>query len=183
MPYVTGYLSIIEAGRPDQGLPGQPNYPSQGPGFPTNPIAPGGMPNYPSNELPGQPNYPSQGPGFPTNPIAPGGGGNYPSNELPPITGVWPPLSPSHPIVPVPPQIDNSLPPGGVFPPLPPSAEGKYLVVVVIPGVGYRYVVIDTNAEISLPIAPGGEYPSHQPVPGNPPRPDQGLPPTAQPKK
>ena len=27
---------------PDQGLPGQPPYPSQGPGFPTNPIAPGG---------------------------------------------------------------------------------------------------------------------------------------------
>jgi hypothetical protein len=29
-------------GRPDNSLPGAPVYPSQGPGFPTHPIAPGG---------------------------------------------------------------------------------------------------------------------------------------------
>jgi hypothetical protein len=46
---------------PDQGLPGQPPHASQGPGFPTNPIAPGGQPpkpwgpiNYPDQGLPGQ---------------------------------------------------------------------------------------------------------------------------------
>ena len=79
---------------PDNSLPGQPPYPSTGPGFPTNPIAPGGRPpgiwggapTYPDIGFPGQqpgvshpiapggqPPYPSTGPGFPTHPIAPGG--------------------------------------------------------------------------------------------------------------
>jgi hypothetical protein len=80
-----------------------PPYPSQGPGFPTNPIAPGGPPLgfwggtappwvshpiapggpppqiWPSPGVPTHPiynpPYPSQGPGFPTHPIAPGGPG------------------------------------------------------------------------------------------------------------
>jgi hypothetical protein len=81
-------------GHPSQGLPGGPNYPSQGP------IYGGG---HPSHGLPGGPNYPSQGPiyggGHPSHPIyfpdagAPGGGGEGetkpPSAEnLPPII-IW----------------------------------------------------------------------------------------------
>jgi hypothetical protein len=72
-------------GFPSQGLPGIPPYPSQGlPGFPglPNQGLPGGPvhlpvypfdPTRPDNSLPGTPGSPSQGPGFPTQPIAPGG--------------------------------------------------------------------------------------------------------------
>jgi hypothetical protein len=78
----------------------QPPYPSTGPGFPTNPIAPGGQP-------PGI--WPS--PGHPSHPIAPGGqppgiwgGGNMPGVSPPiyipidPPEGIEAPVSPSHPI-------------------------------------------------------------------------------------
>jgi hypothetical protein len=94
---------------------GQPPYPSQGPGFPTHPIAPGGgggggqppgiwpSPGYPSHPIaPG--GGPSQGPGFPTNPIYPGG----------PPPGIWPsPGQPAHPIyIPVdPPEGTEGLSP------------------------------------------------------------------------
>jgi hypothetical protein len=51
-----------------------------------------------------------------------------------------------------------------VWPPLPPDVHGKYLALVLIGGGGhgahYRYVVIDADLH-----------------------PDQGLPPTPQPKK
>jgi hypothetical protein len=85
---VGGYLEV------DMGSTGQPPYPSQGPGFPTHPIAPGGQPPYPSQGpgFPthpiapgGQPPHPSQGPGFPTHPISPGGPGG--GGEQPP--GIW----------------------------------------------------------------------------------------------
>jgi hypothetical protein len=184
MPYVKGYLDIVSAtdpgfgnpgfggGRPDQGLPGQPAYPSQGPGFPTNPIAPGGSGNYPSNELPG-------------------GQGGRPSNELPPIPGIWPPPSPAHPIVPVPPG--EEIPPGTIWPPIaPPNSDGKYIVVVFIPGIGYRYTVVDTSLKPSNELPgyghpdqglPGSQPGADNTLPGRPVRPDQGLPPTATPKK
>jgi hypothetical protein len=86
-----GYLEVDLGGTGG----GQPPFPSQGPGFPTHPIAPGGSPPgiwgggnmpYPDQGLPGpqphpghpispggQPPHPSQGPGFPTHPISPGG--------------------------------------------------------------------------------------------------------------
>ena len=68
-------------GGPMPGGPGGlPNYPSQGPGFPTNPIAPGG----PGGQPPGG-QHPSQGPGFPTNPIAlPPGGQPVPPGQINP---------------------------------------------------------------------------------------------------
>jgi hypothetical protein len=74
-----------------------PPYPSFGPGFPTNPIAPGG-----------QPPYPSQGPGFPTHPIAPGGG--WPPPHQPPggPPGYWggaPLPTPTPPIYFPPPEV------------------------------------------------------------------------------
>jgi len=106
-------VPIGEGLYPDNSLPGgqggypsqpiyMPPYPSQGPGFPTHPIAPGGSQPYPDHGLPGNqpypdhglpgrpvypsqpiyyPPYPSQGPGFPTHPIAPGG--PYPDHGLP----------------------------------------------------------------------------------------------------
>lgn len=87
---ISGYLEVDVGGTGG----GQPPYPSQGPGFPTHPIAPGGQPPYPSQgpgfpthpiSPGGQPPHPSQGPGFPTHPISPGGGGG--GGEQPP--GFW----------------------------------------------------------------------------------------------
>jgi len=122
-------ITFLDAGGyPDNTLPGQPPYPSTGPGFPTNPIAPGGpppgiwpsppvgiwpSPGHPSHPIapggsPGYPShpiynppYPSTGPGFPTHPIAPGGQPPYPSQGP-----VFPPVGP-----------DNTLPPTPSTPP------------------------------------------------------------------
>jgi hypothetical protein len=149
------------------------------------------------------PDYPTQGPVPPTYPVDPDYG-------LPAPPTVWPqpprpvdpdysvpvPISPSHPIyMPAPGAPDNSLPlpPGAVWPPLPPALEGDFLVIVWIPGVGWRWTAIDTGLAPTQPIAQPPLYPSHQPVPPSgmrpdntlprpPGRPDQGLPPTAQPK-
>jgi hypothetical protein len=198
MPYVTGYLNIIEQGRPDQGLPGMnrptdpgygnPDWANARPGneLPTSPGHPSGgfpiSPGHPSQGLPSSPGHPSQGlptqPGHPSGgfPVFPGG----PSNELPSIPGVWPPLSPSNPIVPVPPDLTKPVEPGTIYPPLHSDAKGKYICLVIIPGVGYRYTVIDTSLTSGLPLpeqpahpsgqpVPGGEHPSGQPVPPQPP--------------
>jgi len=150
-----------------------PNYPSQGPGFPTHPIAPGGRPplgiwggvappypdqglpgqppsiwpspGHPDNSLPGQPNYPSQGPGFPTNPIAPGG--------QPP--SIWP--SPGHPSNPI---------------------SGGGYVIGWSPVYGYVWIPLGG-------ANPGGGNRPDQGLPGSQPYPDHGLPdspPDAQPK-
>jgi hypothetical protein len=111
-------ITFLDGGAyPDQGLPGQPPYPSTGPGFPTHPIAPGGQPpgiwggappwvSHPiaPGGSPGVPThpiynppYPSTGPGFPTHPIAPGGQPPYPT------TGpVFPPVTPDNTLPPVP---------------------------------------------------------------------------------
>ena len=143
MPYVKGYLDIVSRTDPDYGTgggggatdPGFGNRPPTDPGFGNRPgggVDPGfgqGGWDRPSNELPG---------GLP--PLS----GNLPS---PPI-GIWPPPNPGNPILPVPPEASNELPPGGVWPPLPPGAKGKYLVIAGIPGIGWRYVVIDANAHI-----------------------------------
>ena len=148
---MAGYLAYIQildgtlGGRPDNTLPMPPLYPSQGPGFPTHPIAPGGQPPYPSQGpgFPthpiapgGQPPYPSQGPGFPGQLPMPGGGGNYPDNTLPPG---GPPLFPSqgpgfptHPIyIPIGPDG------GGEGEVKPPGAENLPPIIVWIPGIGY----------------------------------------------
>ena len=110
----------------------QPPYPSQGPGFPTNPIAgpgrpPGwGMANDPGYSPPWatpQPPYPSQGPGFPTHPIAgpgrpPGWGmANDPGYGHPQYPNI-----PSHPIYFPPGPIDPGYsPPWAQVPDLPPT--------------------------------------------------------------
>ena len=87
----------------------------------------------------------------------------------------------------------NAVEPGTIWPPLAPGAQGKYLCLVIVPGVGYRYTVIDTNLKpdqgpigerpphVSGQPVPGGERPPH--VSGQPVPPVAGtpLPPTALP--
>jgi hypothetical protein len=95
----------------------------------------------PDNELPGAPVYPDQG--------------------LPaPPPGVWPPLTPSHPIQPAPP----GTPPGVIWPPVgaPPHPDHG-----LPPSAGHP--------DQGLPPSPG--HPD-QGLPRPPVRPDQGLPPT-----
>jgi hypothetical protein len=108
--------------RPDQGLPGGGTPPLEN--YPDNGLPEGGHAGHPSHPIvipPAPPPYPDQG--------------------LPP--DVWPgvpihPETPEHPIV---------TPPGAVWPPLPPSVSGKAIVLVIIPGVGVRWVVIDTSLQ------------------------------------
>ena len=144
------HVHVMEAGHPDQGLPGGGNYPSQGlPGFgssgqrPVDPGfgRPGFSPGHPDQGLPGGPNHPSQG--LPGNP-------NFPDNSLPshppPVVapgtvvvmvrqadGKWhyaaiQPGSPPPRPLPEPPYPDQGLPPGAPGHPdqgLPPSAQPK----------------------------------------------------------
>lgn len=156
-------------------------------------------PGHPDNELPG-----IEGPIDPDYGVDEGAGID---NELPiPPPGVWPPLHPSHPWVPVRP-VDPGYgvpegeggeggeqpshpwvpPPGAIWPPLPPGANGLYWVLVIIPGIGWRYTVIDADARPDQGLPGGGERPSHPIAPGGRPphiggrppqggRPDQGLP-------
>jgi hypothetical protein len=160
MPYVKGFLNIVEGG-----------IDGSGPGIDNS--LPGGLPPMIDNSLP-----------------------------LPP-PGVWPPLTPGNPIRPVRP--DNSLPgsqphpdhglpggsgghpdntlplqPGVIWPPVP-GARDKYLVLVVIPGVGWRYVVIDASLTPDHSLPGSQPRPDHS-LPGSQPHPDQGLPPGSQPR-
>jgi hypothetical protein len=208
MPFVKGYLEekiIAEPGRPSHPIaPGgtTPPWGIEGPvdpgyGYPLPPVINGGPPLYPDQGLPpvhGRPSHPIQ-PTYPVDPdyglpVAPG---IWPQ---PPIT-TWPPptpVHPSHPIYPsgghpshglppaparpdqgLPPSGEHpehpiELPPGSVYPPLPPSIQGPILCFVWVVGVGYRWVSIDPSLTPSHPIR----------MPGHP---DQGLPPTPQPKK
>jgi len=93
--------------RPNQGLPGGGNYPSQG--------LPGqdGRPDRPSHELPGMGGHPWL-PGYGNRPgvkppiVYPPG---FPDQGLPPTPGL-PPLAPSHPIVGVPDRGQLPVDPG-----------------------------------------------------------------------
>jgi len=146
----------LSAGHPDQGLP------PGSPGTPTHPIAPGGI-------RPSHPIYPGGGGGEPTHPIVgypdqglPGGGEvGEPSHPIvlppmppqinPPPVSIWPgvpihPATPEHPI---------ALPPGSVWPPLPPSITGEAVILVWVVGVGYRWLVIDAaQVDNELPATP-----------------------------
>ena len=121
MPFVSGFLQIRESG----GHPDHELPDGEGDTDPGYGIDVGGRPGQ------GLPPFPSQG--------------------LPAPPGVWPPPTPSHPIVPIVP--DNSLPtvpPGTIWPPL------------------------------GRPIRPDQGLPGYghpdQGLPGRPARPDQGLP-------
>lgn len=181
MPRVTGFLRVVKrGGRPDNELPGgeRPVDPDYGidEGTPEYPevdpppgIWPPLTPDHPWRPIPGFPERPGH-------PLPPGG--------LPPTVGG----GPARPERPVDPGygVDEGagvgggpvLPPGTIWPPLPPDVHGKYLALVLIGGLpggpAYRYVVIDADAK------PGQGLPR---PPGSGNRPDQGLPPTPEPKK
>lgn len=135
----------IEAGSPDQGLPGnQPGidntlpYPPPGvwpPPTIANPIVPippgtsvppgtiwpsPGGPVHPGHGLPVQPGHPDQG--LPSAPVRPGQGL---------------PAQPGHP--------DQSLP------------SSTFWVVAGIPGLGWRYVCVDPSLEVGMPLPPSAQ--------------------------
>jgi hypothetical protein len=122
----------------------------------------------PDQGLPGY-GHPDQGlPGYghPGN-RPPGSAGGHPDNSLP-----W---SPGHP--------DNSLPlPPGILPPnVPPPMKDKLVVLWRLPNTTeWHGKAVDPSQRPDQGL-PGGppDHASGQPVPGQP---DQGLPPTAQPK-
>jgi len=69
-PFLAVISPIASGAHPDHELPGQPPRPSQGPGFPTHPIAPGGPPPevWPGPGKPTHPIYWPLPPGAPVDP-------------------------------------------------------------------------------------------------------------------
>lgn len=132
-------LSELGGGIPGQGLPIPPVYPGHG--------LPGGQP-LPGHDLPGGP-PPTAGqlPVLPPSVWPPVAGG--PSNPI-----VLPPAAGNLPVYPIKPdQGLPDIPPGVVWPPLPPSAgSGKAIALVAISGVGYRWTIIDTSLTVGFPM-------------------------------
>src|ERR1700722_14951189 len=119
----------------------------------------------------------------------PGTPGQLPSGGFPPpVAGqlpVFPPSPPGAPDqgLPAPPGAPLppiGLPPGQVWPPLPPGtpAPHKVVAIVAVPGVGYRYTVVELS---DRPVDPGYGRPEggrpDQGLPGRPDRPDWERPP------
>jgi hypothetical protein len=181
--YISGYL-ITHGGGPSHPIqptpPVDPGYGVEGPvdpgyGVPLPPVVDNSLPPQIDNSLP------------PTYPVDPGYG-------IPIVPGVWPkppvhvwpppqPIYPSHPIYPTEfpehpiapgggPAHPIVLPPGSVWPPLPPAIQGKVLCFVWIVGVGYRWTVIDPSLKLDIGL------PGDQPGPGHdlPPHPPDGPP-------
>lgn len=163
MPYVRGFLKLgrrNRPGRPDIGLPDV-----EGPVDPDYGIEEGGDIDNELPELPSPPPgiWPPLTPENPWRPVDPGWGQGRP---LPPVVGggpARPPVTPESPEV----EPPITLPPGSIWPPLPPDVHGKFLALVLVGGMGhgvkYRYVVIDADAKPphrpgrpEHPIAPGG---------------------------
>lgn len=186
MPFVSGFLRVRRRGRPDQGLPGEgdgpvdPDYgvdegemPEVEPPDPPAGIWPPLTPEHPWRPIPPRPEFPErpERPERPESPERPGQG--LPPSVQPPAGGIGgrPPARPSpgpggdeHP--------DTGFPPGAIWPPLPPGVHGKYLALVLVagmPGVKYRYVVIDADARPEPPAGGiGGRPPARPHPPGEP---------------
>jgi hypothetical protein len=187
MPFVSGYLRLRKRGRPDNSLPE-----GEGPVDPDYGVDVGG--EHPDIDPPEPPPgiWPPLTPEQPWRPIDPG----YGVGGRPPHVGggpARPPVAPGRPDQGLPGEEGGeagqlpTLPPGTIWPPLPPGVHGKYLALVLIAGTGagmkYRYVVVDADARPSHPIAPGSPGHPDQSLPPAAGRPDQGLPPSAQPKR
>lgn len=176
MPFVAGFLRVRRRRpglHPDQGLPGEgegpvdPDYgvdegelPEVEPPDPPIGIWPPLTPEHPWRPIPDWPERPGQGlpptlpPAQPGQPLPrPPLGGGAPDQGLP----VEPPTAGHLP----------SLPPGTIWPPLPPGVHGKYLALVLVagmPGVKYRYVVIDADARPTPPDRPHPGEPEVDPT-------------------
>lgn len=165
MPFVRGFLKVGRRGRPgrpdislpDEGEDMTPDWgieegelPEVEPPDPPPGIWPPLTPEQPWRPIPGRPPVVGGGPARPERPTDPGFGieeGGV--GQLP------------------------ELPPGTIWPPLPPGVHGKFLALVLIGsgrGVRYRYVVVDAG------LRPGHPLPGH-PDTGGP------APPTPQPKR
>jgi hypothetical protein len=158
----------VGRGRPDQGLPGEeedhtPDWgipegelPEVEPPDPPIGIWPPLTPEQPWRPIPSWPERPSTGP-VPTPPQPPAGGiGGRPPDRPGPGPGDG---EAGH--LPV-------LPPGMIWPPLPPDVHGKYLALVLVagmPGVKYRYVVVDADARPQPPAGGIGGRPPARPEP------------------
>ncbi|HEX7199488.1 MAG TPA: hypothetical protein VF213_08420 [Dongiaceae bacterium] len=173
MPYVRGFLKVgrrQRPGRPDIGLPEEEN----GGTDPDYGIEEGGGIDNELPELPSPPPgiWPPLTPENPWRPVDPGYGipGGRPPHvgggpARPPGAGGRPDQGlPGEGTEVEPPMV---LPPGAIWPPLPPDVHGKFLALVLVGGMGhgvkYRYVVIDADAKPphrpgrpEHPIAPGG---------------------------
>ena len=149
--------------RPDNSLPGIEGPVDPGFGIELPPVISNELPPYPGHPIATPPTYPVR----PDNslprpphvwPLPPRPVG--PDNSLPPV-----PVSPEHPIyIPAPGAPDNSLPlpPASIWPPLPSEIDGVVMMLVWVPGVGYRWIVVDTNLKPTHPIAPPVLYPDHE---------------------
>jgi hypothetical protein len=184
MPKVDPAL-IVTRGGPDNSLPPAHGPVDPGYGVP-GPVDPGyGIPMPPvvDNSLPGhgRPNYPVDPdygvpvrPGIWPNPPILGGG--HPSQPIYPV-----PVFPTHPIYEPPGDASQlpTIPPGAVWPPLPPALGDQPLICLVwIVGVGYRWAVL--NAAVELPIYEPPARPDNSlPSPG---RPSHPIAPTPAPK-
>ncbi len=213
MPYVRGFLNIVEGGSPDNSLPGG------GGGYPDNSL-PGNQPGI-DNSLPEPPPgiWPPPSLGNPIVPVDPGFGGgipvqpgtiwpspgrpNRPDNSLP-GSGARPdhglPPSPGHPgggPMPGGERPDNTLPGGQGGEITNPIQPKTYWMLCYCPSLGWKYVAVDPslrpgNALPGQPNYPSQGLPGQQPPrpdntlpqqPGQPNRPDNTLPPTAQPRQ
>ena len=162
MPFVKGFLRVIkrrdrwgrpvdpdygidEGAAPGQGLPGSPEAPDQG-----LPPSWGGFPERPSHPIhPVLP--PWERPHWPPGPTDPdwgideGAGAGQLPGEVDPDD--LPDLVPTPPI---------ELPPGSIWPPLPPSAPpGKHWFLIYITGVGHRYGVFTVPEKPERPERQG----------------------------
>ena len=178
---LVGYLTYTD----EPSVPGQPPYPSTGPGFPTHPIVvpPGGawpqppypsqgLPPFPSQGLPGHQPYPDQGlPGQPPGiwgPNDPRPGWGLPGQPPYPSQG---PGFPTHPIV-IPP---DQLPPGGAIgggsgaAPIQPIAgvpgPGGVFLAFNIPGYGVMLKPSEGWASLRAATLPVPSHPIAMPTP------------------
>lgn len=98
-----------------------------------------------------------------------GNGGNGGDGEVTGITpevptvlpdpppGLWPPPTPGNPIVPVPAEAAQTLPPGGIWPrPEGDKVHGHFCALIYIPEHGWHYVIVDPDA-IAMPQIPRPE--------------------------
>ena len=162
----------IQPPRPRPPIPRPPVgiWPPMRPEDPWRPVPPEGW------ERPERPSFPERpGQGLPPNlPQPPAGGVGGRPPERPGGGGGSGGGGDEHP--------DTGFPPGAIWPPLPPGVHGKYVALVLVggmPGVKYRYVIIDADAKLpELPDKPAGGWggrPPQRPGPGEG-APGQGLP-------